>query len=160
MRTQIWTVFVVALLVAAGCDGPTPTQPSSPIQPGPPPPISTASFEVTGIVTDERGAPMSNASVTMAHYVGVGVQWPSVLTDGSGSYRITFTATPLRNGFVARAQVVADGYEEYWRSLKANGRTTLVESFRLNRLARKARPSYGGGRVRRRDGASSPGDLL
>jgi len=68
--------------------------------------------------------------------VGGFVQWSSVLTDESGSYRSSFTATPMQNGFVARAQVVADGYEEYWRDLIRSAGTTFVENFRLNRLVR------------------------
>ena len=81
---------------------------------------------------------MSGATVTMAHWLGGRVQRPSVLTNGSGSYRISFTASPLGNQSVATAQVVADGYEEYWRSLKTDGRTTFVENFRLTRITRVA----------------------
>jgi hypothetical protein len=73
----------------------------------------------------------------MAHYAGEHVNWPSVPTDASGSYRIGFTTIPLTNGFVARVQVVADGYEEHWRSLRAvNGATTWVENFSLYRRTR------------------------
>jgi hypothetical protein len=144
--TPVRTLLVIALLAAAGCDGQTPTQPkplTQPGLPGPPGPTSAsngASFEVTGMVTNEGGTPMAGAVVTMAHYSG-GVEvhllrWPTVSTDASGNYRIGFTATPLGNGFVARAQVVADGYEEYWRSLRADGRTTYVENVRLSRITR------------------------
>ncbi len=142
MRTPGRTVVVMALLLGAGCDGLTPTQPNlstQPSSPRQPPPVNKNTFEVTGIVTDERGAPMPGAVVTMAHYVGEQVNWPAVPTDASGSYRINFTATPLGSGFVARAQVGADGYDEYWRSLKgSDGRTAFVENFRLNLLARIA----------------------
>ncbi len=80
---------------------------------------------------------MPGAVVTMAHYNGGDhVHWPTVSTDASGNYRIGFTATPLSSGFVARAQVVADGYEEYWRSLRADGGTTFVENVRLSRITR------------------------
>ena len=136
------TLFVIALLAAAGCDGPTPTQPGPSTQPGPagpPPPTNGTSFEVTGIVTDEGGAPMPGAVVTMAHYTGTdthSLRWPTASTDASGNYRIGFTAIPLGNVFVARAQVVADGYEEYWRSIRADGRMTFVENVRLSRITR------------------------
>lgn len=130
----------MALLVAAACNGSTPTRPNPLTQPSPPAPAgprptNTVDVEVTGIVTDERGAPLPGAAVTMAHYVGELVHWPSVQTDASGSYRIGFTGTPLGNGFVARAQVVADGYEEYWRSLK-HGEAANAQNFRLYRLTR------------------------
>ena len=93
-------------------------------------------FNVAGVVTDERGAPMSGAVVTMAHWVGGHVAFPSVSTDATGGYAISFTANPLGNGFVARAQVVAEGYEEYWRSLMGTGGTTFTETFRLQRVTR------------------------
>ena len=139
------TLLVIALLAAAGCDGATPTQPTPLTQPAPPPgpsaprpPSPVASFEVTGIVTDEAGAPMPGAVVTMAHYMGgEAVHWPTVSTDASGHYTIGFSASLRSNQFVARAQVVANGHEEYWRSLKATyGRTAFVENFRLSRIAR------------------------
>src|SRR5687767_7133163 len=103
-------LFVMALLAAAGCDGPTPTEPTlieprqtPSAQPGPPAPVS--SFEVTGIVTGERGAPMPGAVVTVAHYQGrETVHWPRVSTDASGHYRIDITASTAGNGFVARVQ--------------------------------------------------------
>ena len=142
MRTYPWTALAVGLVVLAGCDRSVPTSPSGlpaptpPLQPGLPP-ATGSNFEVSGIVTDEGRAPIPGAIVTMAHYAGEQVNWPSVPTDASGSYRIGFTTIPLTNGFVARAQVVADGYEEYWRSLRAvNGATTFVEKFSLYRRTR------------------------
>jgi hypothetical protein len=126
-------VSLIALLVALGCGGGTPTQPS----PMGPLRINGEGLEVTGIVTDERGSPMPGALVIMGYWSGGVVQWPSVLTDASGSYTISFTADPMGSGFLARAQVVADGYEEYWRSLaRSDGRTTFVENFRLTRITR------------------------
>ena len=85
-------------------------------------------FNVAGVVTDERGAPMAGAVVTMAHWVGGHVEFPSVSTDATGGYAISFTANPLGSSFVARAQVVAEGYEEYWRSLMGTGGTTFTEN--------------------------------
>jgi hypothetical protein len=67
------------------------------------------------------------------------VQWPSALTDASGSYKIGFAANPLGNAFVARAQAVADGYEEYWRGIiRSTGTTSFIENFRLDRITRIA----------------------
>ena len=142
-------LFVIALLAAAGCDRPTPmqptpiqsasTQPTPSTQPEPRPSFPVASYEVTGIVTGEGGAPMRGAVVTVAHYMGgEAVHWPTVSTDASGNYRIGITASPLGNGWVARVQVAANGYEEYWRNLKVGAGTPFLENFRLYRLTRVA----------------------
>ena len=136
-------LLVMPLLMLAACEGRAPTQPTASrqtaAQPAEPPPISPEDFEVAGVVADERGVPMPGATVTMAHWRGGTVRWPSVVTDASGSYRIRFSGTTLGNGFVARAQVIADGYEEYWRSIKrSTGATSFVESFRLDRITRIA----------------------
>jgi hypothetical protein len=99
--------------------------------------VTGEAFEVAGVVTDERGTPMAGATVTMSNWLGQNLLCPSTVTDAAGSYRISFTARPFLNGFVARAQVVADGYEEYWRNVvRSNGATTFAESFRLDRIAR------------------------
>ncbi len=131
-------------IVLTACDGRGPTQPTAVTQPTvvtqptpPSPPINGQTFDVAGVVTDERGAPMPGAVVTMGHWLGGSVRFPSVRTDATGGYAISFTATPLGNGFVARAQVVAEGYEEYWRSIMgATGGTTFTETFRLQRITR------------------------
>ena len=105
-------LVTLLLLMLAACDGPThPTGPAPSAVP-----IGQA-FEVAGVVTDERGIPMPGATVTLSHWLGRTVLWPSTLTDAAGSYRLNSTATLLGNRFVARAQVVGDGYEEYWRSI-------------------------------------------
>jgi len=82
---------------------------------------------------------MRGAVVTVAHYMGgEAVHWPTVSTDASGNYRIAFTARQLGSGWVARVQVAADGYEEYWRNLQVAGGTQFLENFRLYRLTRIA----------------------
>ena len=123
-------VALVVLIIAASCHGGNPASPS-----GSPALVARGEpFEVAGVVTDERGTPMAGAVVTMA-MGGPASHWPSALTDASGSYKISFTAMP--NVFVARAQVVAEGYEEYWRSImRSTGATTFIENFRLDRIIR------------------------
>ena len=136
-------VAVIALILVSGCDGRGPaeptlaTQPTTSTQP-PRPSRPTADFEVAGVVTDDRGTPSPGAMVTMAHYQGgEAAKFPAVKTDAAGNYRISFTASTLGNGFVARAQVVADGYEEYWRNIiQSAGHTSFVENFRLPRITR------------------------
>jgi len=128
------TLVTLVLLMVAACGGPTqPTRPEPSAEP-----IGQA-FEVAGVVTDERGMPMPGTTVTLSHWLGRSVLWPSTLTDAAGSYRISSTATLLGNGYVARVQVVADGYEEYWRSIRrepSSASWTFVENVRLDRITR------------------------
>jgi len=133
-----WKLFVIALLAAAGCDSPTPTQPTPSTQPGQRPLVPVASFEFSGVVTGEGGAPLPGAVVTVAHWQGGLVHWPKVSTDVSGHYSISITADTLSGGWVARVQVAADEYEEYWRDLNVGAGTQFLENFRLYRLARVA----------------------
>jgi hypothetical protein len=78
----------------------------------------------------------------MAHYIGGVVHSPSTVADASGAYRISFSATVLQRSadrFIARAEVLADGYELYWYSLTAPvGSNNLVGSFPLYRIRRVA----------------------
>ena len=133
-------LIVGTLLLPVGCgDQPTTvtapstsgpaTQPPAPLPPGPPLPPAT-NFEMTGVVTNEQGVPVAGAVVTMAN--GAYPSWPSTVSGASGGYRIGFSATPMGNGFVARAQVIAEGYELYWRDLFTNSfANNGFESFRL-----------------------------
>ncbi len=118
---------------------PTAASPTSqPSQQQPPSAAEPERFEVSGIVTDDRGAPFAAAKVTMATTAAY-PHWPSVLTDTSGAYRIIFSANTRQRQtgrFVARAEVVASGYELYWRSLIATTAPTLHENFRLQRIQR------------------------
>ena len=131
----------------AGCDSRMPVAPSAPLasstpqpspQQPPPPAAEPERFDVSGIVTDERGAPLVGVKVTMATTASFPA-WPSALTDASGAYRLIFSANTLQwqaGRFVARAEVVAPGYELYWRNLIATTASTLNESFRLQRIQR------------------------
>ena len=136
-------LFILLAIALAACDAGAPTEPSAVtrptavMQPSPAPPAlpPAQAFSITGVVTGDGGAPMPGAVVTMAHWEAGRVNFPSVATDATGAYAITFSANPLGSGFVARAQVVAAGYEEYWRSLMAvPSGTTVVQNFRLYRI--------------------------
>lgn len=145
-------IGVGALLgVACGQDRPAPTTPSestitaSPQPPQPQPANQAETFDVSGTVTDDRGAPLAGAKVTMAHYGAGGILWPSVVADVSGRYRIGFSGTVMPRGqdrFVARAEVVADGYELYWSEVTQptnwTGPNTLTASFPLYPIRRVA----------------------
>jgi hypothetical protein len=121
---SVGIVFLVT--VAAGCKGSEPIAPTGTSRPG-------EAFEISGIVADAQGVPVTGAYVTMASMDGR----PSVLTDATGAYRIGFTArvNPGGSSFVARAEIVAEGYETYWRSLTATS-PHLTEHFRLQGINR------------------------
>jgi hypothetical protein len=126
-------IAVLVISLAAACKGGGPTTPT-----GTPPPSSGETFEVTGIVTDEQGAPVAGAAATMAYWLDGRVRRPSVLTDALGSYTIEFTSNPWTstNGRgAARAEVGAEGYDWYWRTVLATS-PRLVENFRLLRIKR------------------------
>lgn len=127
--------LLLPVLLLSGCAGGGPVQPTPPSQPVA---SNGQTFEVAGVVTDEHGTPMPGATVTMGYWLGGGLKWLSARTDTSGGYRISFEANPLSNGFVARAQVAADGYEEYWRSIRMTGAASFAENFRLGRITRIA----------------------
>ena len=120
---------VLLVFFAAGCQGNGPTTPTGTSRPG-------EAFEVTGVVTDDQGVPVAGAYVTMAMLVSR----PSVVTDASGGYTIGFTSNPWTIGTsgtrgAARAEIVAEGYDEYWRTVVATS-SHLVENFRLHRIKR------------------------
>lgn len=131
-------VMLGTLLLAAGC-GNQPSTVTAPSTAGPvtqpPGPLPATNFEITGVVTNEQGVPVAGAVVTMAN--GPYPSWPSTVSDGSGGYRIAFSATPSEGGFVARAQVIAAGYELYWRNLfRSSFANDNSESFRLYPIKR------------------------
>jgi hypothetical protein len=134
-----------ALVAALSCDSRMPVTPSgpsassTPAQQQPPRAADAERFEVSGVVTDDRGAPLVNANVTMGTTAAY-PDWPSVRTDTSGVYRVIFSANTLewqqRGRFVARAEVDVPGYELYWRNVIATTTSTLNENFRLQRIQR------------------------
>ena len=155
-RSGAGALMLGTLLLAVGCESqpntvtaPSTSGPATQPQPPQPPPPAT-NFEVTGVVTSEQGVPVAGAVVTMAN--GPYSSWPSTVSDGSGGYRIAFSATSTGSGFVARAQVIAEGYELYWRSLFTNSfANNNVESFRRTRQAGHGRRFVCGGvSIRRR----------
>jgi hypothetical protein len=125
---------VALVILAAGCKRGGPTTPT-----GTPLSANGEPFEVTGVVSDEEGAPVPGAAVTMAHYLGGFLRRPSVLTDASGGYTISFTANPWMMGTsgrgAARAEIFAADYEQYQRTVMATG-PRLVENFRLHHIKR------------------------
>ena len=133
-RLSCRVVAVVLVIVAAGCEGGGPTTPT-----GTPRPSNGEAFEVTGVVTDDQGVPVAGAEVTMSHWLGGIVRRPSMRTDASGGYTIGFTSNPWMGGTsgrgAARAEVVAEGYDWYWRTVPATI-PRPVENFRLHRIKR------------------------
>jgi hypothetical protein len=112
---------------------------TSPAQPAPAPrPRET--FAVSGSVTDDAGVPIGGASVTMRYQSGGGFGNVTVGTDSSGRYAIEFMSNPwssTEGRAAARAEIVADGYDWFWRNVPATG-PQLIEDFRLQRIKRIA----------------------
>jgi hypothetical protein len=125
-RIVFGVVTLVLVSVATACKGGGLITPTGASQPG-------EAFEVTGVVTDDHAVPVAGAYVTMARLEAR----PSVVTDASGAYKIDFKAMPRVNpltggSFLARAEILADGYDEYWRNVEASSH--LIENFRLHRI--------------------------
>jgi hypothetical protein len=126
-RTEAANALILGtLLLAAGCGNEATTVTA-------PPTSDTTNFAVTGVVTNDQGVPVGGAVITMAQ--GAYPHWPSTVSDASGAYLIAFPTTAT-GGFVARAQVVAEGYELYWRGLYATSSNSLVASFALYPIKR------------------------
>jgi hypothetical protein len=137
---------VLLVIVASACsksDGPTTPTSAALLASGPASAALLASgetFQVSGFVTDDQGVPVVGANVTMAYWLGGNVRRPSVQTDASGGYTIGFTSNPWTIGTTgsrgaARAEVLADGYEWYWRTVLTTS-PRPVENFRLYRIQR------------------------
>ena len=126
-------VLMVLWLVAAGCSSGGPTTPS--------PRANGESFEVTGVVTDDQGASVAIATVTMRYWLGGLISAPSVLTDASGHYTIAFISNPWLIGTsgrgAAQAEIFDLRYERYQRTVLATS-SNLVENFRLHGIQRIA----------------------
>jgi hypothetical protein len=132
-------VAVVLVIVAVACTSGGPTRPTGTASTSTALPSNGETFEVSGVVTDDHGVPVAGAEVTMSYWLGGLVRRPAVRTEASGEYRIAFTSNPYMIGTsgrgAARAEVVADGYEWYWRNVLATS-PRLVEHFRLHRITR------------------------
>lgn len=100
-------------------------------------------FEMTGVVVDDEGAPVPGAKVEVwFDYVDLA----SVVTDESGHYTVNFVGVPGQNHLaprdpvgteeaVAFAQVDVSGYEPYARYILGST-PYLVEDVRLHRVTR------------------------
>ena len=109
MDERYSAALLVLLLAAAGCGGGGPVTPTRPSE----------SFSATGIVTDDQGAPVGGATVTIRHWLGGMISAPSVVTDASGRYTIGFNAdTAGTTGM--RAEIVDVAYERYQRAIIPN----------------------------------------
>ena len=153
-RLAVRAVAFVLVIVAAAChsggsstspSGPSgsPTSPSGRPGDGPtsPPRPPGEAFEVTGVVTDDAGRPVQGIAVRMRYWLGGHIEAPAALTDAAGAYRIAFSSNPWNAGSrgrgAARAELIVDGYEWYYRTVIATA-PQLVENFRLNPLRRIA----------------------
>jgi hypothetical protein len=121
----------VLLLTLPGCDGPRPATAPTPV---PSPPAAAPAYHASGVVTDETGAPMGGAlvSIAFAPYgtAGAGVATP---TNGAGQYQLDFSpGGPL--GYLPNASgtitAYSPGFQVNQQSL-AWGATDVVKNLRL-----------------------------
>jgi hypothetical protein len=121
-------ITMVVVTFAAACKGGTPTSPNDT-----PLPANGETFEVSGVVTDDHDQPIGAVVVTMAYWLNGLLRRSSAGTDASGRYTIGFTSSPWTSPsgrWAARAEIMADGYDWYWRTVTATGKP-LIENFRL-----------------------------
>jgi len=131
--------LMLLVLAAGGCGGKSlsPTIPSASTVTQPPSPSRSNGepFTVTGIVTDDHGAPVGAATVTMRYWLGGRISAPSVVTDASGRYTIGFNSDPWMIGTTGRGAAQAEisdvAYERYQRTVLATN-SSLVENFRIH----------------------------
>lgn len=146
-KLGLTVVSVLAISLAAACDGPTRTTPisptSSPAGGVPTPPRVTVPLQLTGTITDESGGPVPGATVGI--WGDYEILWPTQ-TDAAGGYRISFTAFPGSAHFpgldpagtensVAIAIVNAPGYEQHSRHVIGTT-PDLVENIQLQAVKR------------------------
>src|SRR3977135_2174268 len=92
-RLSCSVVAVALVIFAAGCKGGGPTTPTRT-----PARSRGETFEVTGVVTDDRGAQLSGAAVTMTYWLDGRVRRPFVLRDVSGGDTVGFNSQPWVGG--------------------------------------------------------------
>ena len=133
MRHRLTTMLkrlliVFSLLLVGACDSPpsVPTPPTAPPPANTPPPTPFTQVRVTGRVTDERGMPISGASLTELDTRTVGT-----VTDAGGSYEL-FGAFGSQSGF--GLLVTRDGYEPNYQWVPSAAEA--VQNFRLRNIVR------------------------
>jgi hypothetical protein len=92
-----------------------------------PQPGGAVAFEVTGVGTDDDGKPVANAAVNFLFLVGLeSYAQASGVTDGSGFYRVRFSAVlgALASGATAVATFVKPGYDGDTRWFRPTGHDT------------------------------------
>lgn len=138
MSKYIFAAVALLLLTgAAGCREASPAAPSGSLSA-----VSSGErFDVTGVVSDDAGTPLAGIVVKMRFWLGGFIKSPAALTDAAGAYKIVFNADPwnepARGRAAARAELILDGYEWYYRTVYATA-PQIVENFRLHRLQRIA----------------------
>ena len=143
MRTVDGKVVLVMLVFGMACNsrGPTsPTTPSSPPSALRPPLGPMDSFQMTGLVANHEGTPISGATVTVWH--DAFVESSVVVTDASGRYSVRFSSARGSNAgppgtelSIGMALIEAAGYDWYARYIVAPTEQ-FIENFQLLRIQR------------------------
>src|SRR5262249_9322808 len=112
-RLGLRLALSLAIGVGAACGRDTPSSPTAPSpaptpapQPTPAPPTPTTR-QLSGFVVEDDGHPVPGATVTVYNAAGFNVEPSSVVTDGSGFYRVQATTYQAGNGVVLKKR----GYE-------------------------------------------------
>jgi hypothetical protein len=94
---------------------------------------TTSTFHVTGIATDDDGAPVVGATVSVSAYYSPPSS-VSTVTDGRGSYSVNFDATHSAPNTVPFADVNADspGHEHFYNSLFPASYTERAQNVSMN----------------------------
>ena len=85
-------------------------------------------LRVSGVVTDEAGAPVVGAKVIVAPWVGNGAPYAAI-TDNAGFYSISFLSAPGIS-----VMPVKDGYESVWHSHEISARVDFKFDLLIRRL--------------------------
>jgi len=133
-RRSCLTLLVISTVACGSQGSPTPPSPvtsmATPIQ------VSTSSFHLTGIVTDDDGGPVTGATVTVQPWVyGVNVSPVSGMTDGTGFYRIDFDAGRDAAGGVGFVKGESSGHDPSYYYLRPTGQNAS-QNLHLYRIIR------------------------
>jgi hypothetical protein len=135
---RLWGAAVVLLLAMTACDGSRVPSASLPV-PSPTPTPAATRYHVSGVVTDEAGSPIANASIEIDYMPPPGQLGAFVpaSANGSGYYEVDFEAhRPFPNIGQPTVGVILAWSKDYQDNdqLLPWGATDIVKNLRLRRV--------------------------